>query len=178
MPCLPRQFGVFMRSSPEARRLVKRSGVAKGLFFVRSLLFHFLTCFAWFYLSPAHAFAQDSSHQTPPTNPAPPAETKQNSAELATHDEPATFKVNVKLVVVRAVVRDSQGRAIGNLRQEDFQVFDKGKPQVIPQFEVEQPGTMAAKVRRESVENSGDTLAADTSPNTVNAPPMPERFVA
>jgi VWFA-related protein len=117
--------------------------------------------------------------QSPPaTSPAPQSEGKQNAEELATHDEPATFKVNVKLVVVRAVVRDSQGRAIGNLRQEDFQVFDKGKPQVITQFEVEQPGTMAAKVRRESVENSGDTLAADTSPNTVNAPPMPERFVA
>jgi VWFA-related protein len=83
----------------------------------------------------------------------------------------------VKLVVVRAVVRDSQGRAVGNLRQEDFQVFDKGKPQVITQFEVEQPGALAAKARRQSVENSGDTLA-DTSPNTGNAAPMPERFVA
>ena len=167
-----------MRSSPEARRLVKRSGVAKGLFFVRSLLFHFLTCFAWFYLSPAHAFAQDSSHQTPPTNPAPPAETKQNSAELASHDEPATFKVNVKLVVVRAVVRDSQGHAIGNLRQDDFQVFDKGKPQVITQFEVEQPGSLAAKARQESIENSGEIPSTDTSSNAGKPPAVPEHFVA
>ena len=55
-------------------------------------------------------------------------------------------------------LRDSQGHAVGNLHQEDFQVFDKGKPQVITQFEVEQPGTLAAKARQKSVENSGCLL--------------------
>src|SRR5271170_7757717 len=172
-----------MRSSPEVRRIVTLSGATTGFFVARSLLLCFLPCVTWFSICPVPVFAQVGAQQvgvqgTPATNSASESETKRNSAELASRDEPATFKVNVKLVVVRAVVRDSQGHAVGNLRQEDFQVFDKGKPQVISQFEVEQPGTLAAKVRRESVENSGDSLAADTSPTTGIAPPVPERFVA
>src|SRR5580704_16651566 len=165
-----------MRSSPEARRTITSHAI-KHFFFVQSLLACCLACIICLFVCPTIVLAQDASQQTPAASPVPQSENKESSAELASHDEPATFKVNVKLVVVRAVVRDSQGRAVGNLRQEDFQVFDKGKPQVITQFEVEQPGALAAKARRQSVENSGDTLA-DTSPNTGNAAPMPERFVA
>jgi VWFA-related protein len=181
-----------MRSSPEARRMVTLSGTAKRLFIARSLLLCSLLCAAWLSICPVPVFAQAGAQQagvqqigaqqidveqTPAANSGAQPESKQNSAELASHDEPATFKVNVKLVVVRAVVRDSQGRAIGNLRQDDFQVFDKGKPQVITQFEVEQPGALAAKAR-ESMENSGETPATDTSSNTGNVPAVPERFVA
>jgi len=70
---------------------------------------------------------------------------QQNLPELSQHDETATFKVNVKLVMVRVVVRDSQGHAIGNLQKEDFQLFDKGKPQIISQFEQVQPGYLEPK---------------------------------
>lgn len=165
-----------MRSSPEARRTITSRAVKRHFFVLR--LFLCLVCAVWFFVRPTILLAQGSSQPAPATSPAPQSASKQNAEELATHDEPTTFKVNVKLVVVRAVVRDSQGRAIGNLRQEDFQVFDKGKPQVITQFEVEQPGSLAAKAYRQSDENSGDTLAADTSPSPGNAPPAPERFVA
>lgn len=106
------------------------------------------------------------------------SENEQNPAELASRDEPATFKVNVKLVVVRAVVRDSQGHAVGNLRQEDFQLFDKGKPQVISQFEVEQPGALAAKARQKAEERSKDEPSADQPSNAANGAVVPERFVA
>ena len=101
----------------------------------------------------------------------------QNSPELASHDEPATFKVNVKLVVVRVVVRDSQGRAIGGLQKEDFQLLDKGKPQVISQFSVEQPGVHATIAEKKEAENPPDeSVPAITAPaNTLVAP---ERFVA
>ncbi|MGA9542915.1 MAG: VWA domain-containing protein [Candidatus Sulfotelmatobacter sp.] len=177
-----------MRSSPVARRMVTLSGAATGFFVARTLLLCFLPCVTWFSICPVPVIAQAGVQQvsvqqagvqqTPATNSASQSETKQNSAELASHDEPATFKVNVKLVVVRAVVRDSQGRAIGNLRQDDFQVFDKGKPQVITQFEVEQPGSLAARARQESTENSGEIPSADTSSNTGNLPAVPERFVA
>jgi VWFA-related protein len=64
-----------------------------------------------------------------------------NSPEMASRDVPTTFKVNVRLVVVRVVARDSQGHAIGNLQQQDFQVFDNGKPQTITQFSVEKAGS-------------------------------------
>jgi VWFA-related protein len=162
-----------MRSSPEARQLVTPGGAAKAFFFVHNLFPCFLLCVIW--LTPA--LAQSGSQQTPATSPTPQSESKQNSAELAAHDEPTTFKVNVKLVVVRAVVRDAQGHAIGNLHQEDFQVFDKGKPQVITQFEVEQPGALTAKARQKSDENSGDVPPTDNS-NAENGPAIPERFVA
>jgi VWFA-related protein len=169
-----------MRSSPEARRIITSRAIG-SLFFVRSL-FLCLVSAIWFFVCATIVLAQGGSQSTPAASPVPQSESqsesKQNAEELATHDEPTTFKVNVKLVVVRAVVRDSQGRAIGNLRQEDFQVFDKGKPQVITQFEVEQPGALAAKAHGQSVENSGDTLAAENPPDTANAPPAPERFVA
>ena len=169
-----------MRSSPEARREITSRAV-QGLRSVWRLFLCFLLCVAWFFVCPTIVLAQAGSQPAPAASaatPAPQSESKQNSEELASHDEPARFKVNVKLVVVRAVVRDSQGRAVGNLRQEDFQVFDKGKPQVITQFEVEQPGALAAKARQQSVEDSGDTFPAETSPNPANALPVPERFVA
>jgi VWFA-related protein len=166
-----------MRSSPEARRTITTHAV-RDSFFVSSLFSCCLACVICFFIYPTIVLAQSGSQSTPATSPAPQSESKQSAEELTTHDEPATFKVNVKLVVVRAVVRDSQGRAVGNLRQEDFQVFDKGKPQVITQFEVEQPGTLAAKTRQQSIENSGDNLSAETSPTTGNTAPMPERFVA
>ena len=163
-----------MRSSPEARALLERIN-SRNVFFVHNFLASFLLCVIWTSVCPASAPAQDS----PPT-PAPASaqpEVKQPSSEIATHDEPTTFKVNSKLVVVRAVVRDSQGHAVGTLHQQDFQVFDKGKPQVITQFDVEQPGAVAAKVRQESEKNS-DAATADASSSPANALPAPERFVA
>ncbi len=123
-------------------------------------------------LSPPQTCAQSPA----PPPPAPQPETSQVRAELTSHDEPAAFKVNVKLVVVRAVVREAQGHAIGNLRKEDFQIFDKGKPQVITQFEVEQPGSLTAKARQKSEENSTDVPVDAASPMVPSA--VPERFVA
>src|ERR1019366_7016766 len=167
-----------MRSSPEARQPVTPGGAAKGVFVARSLFLGFLLCALWFLLCPHPALAQGGSHPSTAPSPVPQSESKQNPAELASRDEPTTFKVNVKLVVVRAVVRDSQGHAVGNLNKEDFQVFDKGKPQVITQFEVEQPGALTAKARQESDENSSDAPIGEVSSKIGSAPAAPERFVA
>jgi tetratricopeptide (TPR) repeat protein len=49
----------------------------------------------------------------------------------------ATLKVDVKLVPVHVVVRDAQGRSVGNLNKSDFRILDQDKPQVITQFSVE-----------------------------------------
>jgi VWFA-related protein len=171
-----------MRNFPEAKQPILRSNVAQGFSRVRNSypLFPlwFLLSVIWILfgviLAPAQATAPPASTPSPTRAP----ETQQSSAEVASHDEPATFKLNAKLVVVRAVVRDSQGHAVGTLHQEDFQVFDKGKPQVIAQFDVEQPGAEAAKTRLKSQENSSDALSGDTSPRTGDASAVPERFVA
>src|SRR5580692_5021261 len=59
------------------------------------------------------------------------------SPEIASRDAPSTFSSKVNLVMVPVVVRDSKGKAIGTLKKEDFQLFDKGKPQVISKFSIE-----------------------------------------
>ena len=48
-------------------------------------------------------------------------------------------------VLVPVVVRDRQHRAVGNLKKEDFQVFDKDKPQVISGFSIENRGVAEAR---------------------------------
>jgi VWFA-related protein len=53
-------------------------------------------------------------------------------------DSISPLKVEVKLVPVLIVVRDAQGRAVGNLGKTDFQILDEGKPQIITQFSAEQ----------------------------------------
>src|SRR5271168_2008074 len=166
-----------MKSSPEARPPATPSRGAKGVSFgaAPASVCEFLLGAAWCLVG-SIALAQAGAQTTPAPTPAPQSEAQQTS-ELASHDEPTTFKVNVKLVVVRMVVRDAQGRAVGNLHQEDFQVFDKGKPQAIAQFDVEQPGALAAKIRQESEKNS-DAPPGDASSSPANAAAVPERFVA
>jgi VWFA-related protein len=82
----------------------------------------------------------------------------------------ATFRSGVDLVVAPVVVRDRQGRAVGGLRQEDFAILDKGKPQAIASFSVEKFETgVRADGPRAAVPAMGAPAAAD--PPTV-------RFVA
>jgi len=57
--------------------------------------------------------------------------------EVSTREESAVFRSKVTLIEVPVVVRDKNGQPIGTLRQEDFQLFDKGKPQIISRFSVE-----------------------------------------
>ncbi|HWY31651.1 MAG TPA: VWA domain-containing protein, partial [Candidatus Acidoferrum sp.] len=88
-------------------------------------------------------------------------------------DTGTTFKLRVNLVQVHVVVRDVKGNPIGNLRREDFQLFDQGKPQAITNFSVETPET-----RRERAEAAAKTQAQenDTAPDEKVS--LPERFVA
>src|SRR5579862_4035508 len=58
-------------------------------------------------------------------------------AEMTQHDAPFTFSTGVNLVLAPVVVRDRNGHAIGTLKKEDFQIFDRGKLQEISRFSVE-----------------------------------------
>jgi VWFA-related protein len=167
-----------MRCSLQARPFAASAGEARGIrICIRAAFLCLLWCSVSLLFGSSKANSQAGS--SPAAAPAVAAQdNKENAAELASHDEPATFKVNVKLVVVRAVVRDSQGHAVGNLRQEDFQVFDKGKPQVITQFEVEQPGALTAKARQTSEENSGESIPGEKVSVVGSSAVVPERFVA
>ena len=89
---------------------------------------------------------------------------------MKTQDESTTFKARVNLVMVPVVVRDNKGKAIGTFRQEDFQLFDKGKLQAITKFSVEKASQPAAM----------EVHAPETEKPTEDAPPpnLPDRFIA
>ncbi len=78
------------------------------------------------------AGGQQPAAQTPAPGP--------NVAETSTHEEAAVFRTHTNLVMVPVVVRDKKGKAIGTLTKQDFQLFDKGKPQEITRFSVEMAG--------------------------------------
>jgi VWFA-related protein len=115
------------------------------------------------------ACAQDAQA---PNQAAPPAQVpSQNQAELSTHDTAATFSSRVFLVQVPVVVRDKQGHAIGTLHKEDFQLFDRGKPQLITRFVVEKAGTPSIPAVKAT---NGDL----TDQTEAEAAPIPQRFIA
>ena len=90
-----------------------------------------------------------------------------------------TFKAETNLVLVPVVVRDSKGNAVGNLRKEDFQLFDKGKPQVVATFAVEATSGQVAQDRslpdaNTAPANSGAANAQAKAAAMV----IPEHYVA
>lgn len=93
------------------------------------------------------------------------ASAQQSAPEVVTHQAPAAFSSRVNLVSVPVVVRDKDGKAVGNLRQEDFAVSDKGRAQEITKFTVETAGATAAARVSDEADSSG-------------APALPQRFVA
>ncbi len=81
----------------------------------------------------------------------------------------------MNLVSVPVVVRDRAGRAVGNLPKEDFQLFDKGKLQVITKFSMEKNESAA--------DAAGSGTAAREAPVRTEAvppsqPALPDRYVA
>lgn len=61
----------------------------------------------------------------------------QNADEVSARNAPITFRTGTKEVVVRVVVRDEKGNAVGDLKREDFTVFDKSAAQKIVSFRME-----------------------------------------
>ncbi len=117
------------------------------------------------------------SQQPSPQSSAPPAAaapTSQTAPEITSHEETTTFKVKVNLVEVRVVVRDSTGKPVGNLTQDDFTLLDNGKPQVISKFVMEKAGVAA------SAPTKSATGAAEnpSQPAAAAAPVIPQRYVA
>jgi VWFA-related protein len=101
--------------------------------------------------------------------------------EVVSREAPVTFTSRVNLVSVPVVVRDRDGRALGNLRQQDFQLFDRGKLQVITKFSVEKSGAATAveaapNGTRPSRDETGDEKQA--VPAAIQSVVLPERYVA
>jgi VWFA-related protein len=88
---------------------------------------------------------------------------------LAFAQETPTFESQVNLVLVPVVVRDRQGRAIGNLTREDFRLLDNGAPQTIAAFSaIERP-----KAQRSAPQEKDADVA---TPQTEDEKDRPERY--
>jgi VWFA-related protein len=105
-------------------------------------------------LAAGAARAQSASNE--PDKPSAAA-TAADVPELTTHEEIQTFQVKVNLVEVRAVVRDAQGNAVGNLKQEDFLLFDDNKPQTITKFSVEKRDVRGAALTPAQTPDAGSS---------------------
>ncbi len=92
--------------------------------------------------------------------------------EASTFDQASTFKVNVNLILVRVVVRDSKGHVIGNLHKDDFQLFDDRKPQLITQFSAEESGAQLATMQKTPTNQS------EKPQDPSKLPAVPEHFIA
>jgi VWFA-related protein len=121
--------------------------------------------------SAAASGSQAPSATATPEQPAKPqAEAK---SEISTQDTGTTFKLRVNLVQVKVIVRDGQGRPIPDLKKEDFQVVDQGKPQTISVFAVE-----TRESRKEKAAAAAKTQANASEDGSAPRVVLPDRFVA
>jgi VWFA-related protein len=129
---------------------------------------------------PAQTPAPPSQPQDAPAKPdstavPPPAAATGQNEEVSSRDTPTTFKVRVNLVLVRVVVRDSQGKVVSNLKKEDFQLYDNRKLQTISSFNMETPETRTASAMA-STTTADSSSSADVAGG--KAVVLPQRFVS
>lgn len=94
----------------------------------------------------------------------------QNTPEVSSTPAVAVFQSSTSLVQVPVVVRDSKDNAVGNLRAEDFQLFDNGKPQTISKFAIEKFESSAALKQA--------AAPAPASAQDIKIAGLPDRFIA
>jgi VWFA-related protein len=95
------------------------------------------------------------------------------TAEVSAKEAPATFSSKVSLVLVPVIVRDRDRKAVGTLKQEDFQLYDKGKLQVITKFSVEK-----AASRTVPLAPKPEVADPNKPAEPAGAIALPERFFA
>ena len=112
-----------------------------------------------------------------------PTANQSNESEISTKDSDAAIKVEVNLVLVPVVVKDSSGNPVADLEKEDFQLLDNGKPQAISTFSVETAESRARSAATATEIKPTGTKAESTktgaSDQPVNKPlELPRRFIA
>ena len=108
-----------------------------------------------------------------PAGPNPPQDPV-SSSEISSQDSTPSFRIQVErnLVQVRVVVRDANGRPVGNLTKDNFILTDNGKPQIISHFAMETPVSNATAVAPSPSEQDPD-LEQENRPVA-----LPDRYIA
>lgn len=132
-----------------------------------------LLLFAVLNLRAAQQTGQTSSASSSSQGQSGEMSVKEETSASSNDSEGTKFHVNVKLVLDRVVVRDATGHAVGNLKKEDFQVFDNGKQQVISNFDAEHVPAAPTAPTTSPVAASGGTANPTPTP-----PAFPSRYVA
>lgn len=108
---------------------MREAGFSQRRLIISALVLGLMTFFVRLTAAiPQNAEQEDPSQNKTTTLPAQNAQ-----------GESSTIKLNVRLVLVRVVVRDGQGRPVEKLSKEDFRILDNNKEQAITQFESEAP---------------------------------------
>jgi len=93
----------------------------------------------------ARPSAQAQPQQPQPTQQTPPPATPAGQGSGATPAQPPaqpqpaaapTFRTDINFVRVDVIVSDKQGNPVSDLRQQDFEVTEDGKPQAIQTFKL------------------------------------------
>jgi VWFA-related protein len=100
---------------------------------------------------------------------------QQPAQEIGTSESAVTFTSGVNLVPVKVVVRDKQARAVGDLKQSDFILTDKGKEQTISRYSVEKGEPQEVQITAERVDAEGKPVF---QPRPERPVAVPERFIA
>ena len=98
------------------------------------------------------------------------------AGEITSQETQPTFRIQTErnLVTVRVTVRDAKGKVIGGLRQEDFRLSDRGKPQTITHFSAESPAAKAPAEKAPSQPARDPEALTDVSV----APDAAKRYLA
>ncbi|MGA2536656.1 MAG: VWA domain-containing protein [Terracidiphilus sp.] len=78
--------------------------------------------------------------------------------------QPPLLQVHVREVLIPVVIRDADGHEVGDLKQEDFKVFDQGKQRKITGFSLQQSPAS------ETATNAAGEAAPSASPAAASAP--------
>jgi VWFA-related protein len=109
-----------------------------------------------------------------------PALQNQETAEIKSEETTPTFTMRAQRneVLVRVVVRDRDGKAVGGLTKDDFRLSDNGKPQSVTLFKVE---TYKASLAEQSPGGAPSTAKPAQPAQPVEVEPssaLPQRYVA
>jgi VWFA-related protein len=98
----------------------------------------------------------------------------QQASDAARQGGELKITVGVNSVLVPVVVRDAHGRAVGDLTQKDFALFDQDKPVAISGFSVQK---RAVEAQLPSNAERSDAAALNSAPPAPAPAATPERFI-